>query len=300
MPIVEADPWRLQYFAEIDCPAQVVIPTDDPEAYRLFPAQRWIYNKLAVADSQGLDCGPHGVRPSSFPVFSKPLCNMRGMGAGSRVLENEAAYEACETPGHFWMTLLEGEHVSSDIAVVRGKARWFAHAHGICAGGGTFEHWTIECGSRPELETYCSRWIERHLPAYTGMLNLESIGGRIIEGHLRFTDQWPDLYGPGWLEALVRLYELGVWDFSAVRSRNGFSVVLFGPHGRDYRHPPAAILEASRATAGVSSVQITFHEDRPASAHTMPPGGFRLAIVNGSSLAAAREVRRRLARVLLA
>ena len=27
------------------------------------------------------------------------------------------------------------------------------------------------------------------------MINLETIGGRIIEVHLRFADQWPDLYG---------------------------------------------------------------------------------------------------------
>ena len=32
---------------------------------------------------------------------------------------------------------------------------------------------------------------------YTGMVNFETIGGRIIEAHLRFADQWPDLYGGG-------------------------------------------------------------------------------------------------------
>ena len=37
---------------------------------------------------------------------------------------------------------------------------------------------------------------------------------------------------------------------------------------------------------GVSSVQITFHEDRAPEHHAMPPGGFRLAIVNAHSLAA--------------
>jgi hypothetical protein len=30
------------------------------------------------------------------------------------------------------------------------------------------------------------------------MVNLETIGGRIIEVHLRFADQWPDLYGARW------------------------------------------------------------------------------------------------------
>ena len=37
---------------------------------------------------------------------------------------------------------------------------------------------------------------------------------------------------------------------------------------------------------GVSSVQITFHEDKAPEHHAMPPGGFRLAIVNATSLEA--------------
>src|SRR5678816_206136 len=103
MPIVEADPWRTQYFTGIDCPNDVVIPTDDPLAYALYPRERWIYNKLAVAESQGLACGPHGVRPEVFPVFSKPIFNLRGMGAGSRILRDAAHYEQHQTPGHLWM-----------------------------------------------------------------------------------------------------------------------------------------------------------------------------------------------------
>jgi hypothetical protein len=50
------------------------------------------------------------------------------------------------------------------------------------------------------------------------------------------------------------------------------------------------------AMPGVSSVQITFHEDKPPERHSMPPGGFRVAIVNAFDLAqgeAAREVLRR-------
>ena len=50
----------------------IEIPTDDPDCYRLYPRHRWIYNKLFVAESQGLACGPHGLEPTTYPVFSKP------------------------------------------------------------------------------------------------------------------------------------------------------------------------------------------------------------------------------------
>ena len=80
---------------------------------------------------------------------------------------------------------------------------------------------------------------------------------------------------------------------------DGYSVVLFGPHGPRYRHPPAALVEQVRAMPGVSSVQITFHEDKDPAHHAMPPGGFRVAIVNAHSLDAGQAGREKLRQALL-
>ena len=130
MPICGADPWRLQFFEGIPCPDGVRIPTEDADAWAWYPRQKWVYNKLAVAETQGFECGPHGVEPPAFPVFSKPVFNMRGMGAGSRVLRTRREYLANQRPGHIWMPLLTGEHVSTDVAVVAGETRWWRHAIG--------------------------------------------------------------------------------------------------------------------------------------------------------------------------
>src|SRR5580704_393625 len=292
MPICEADPWRLQYFAHVK--TDVKIPTEDSDAWLWYPAQRWVYDKLAVALSQNLDAAPHGVTPPRFPVFSKPIVNLRGMGIDSRVLRSQADYEAHYTPGHFWMTLLEGRHVSSDVAVVDGAPRWWRHVTGKPAGEGTFDYWIVHAEPDAGIEAHCGAWVKHHLAGYTGMLNLETIGGTIIEAHLRFADQWPDLYGPGWVDAVVGLYERGDWEFGDDDRSEGYSVVLFGPNGRRYRHPPPALVEDVAHMPGVTSVQVTFHEDRPPEQHAMPPGGFRLAIVNGFDLRAAQAARERL------
>ena len=58
MPIYETDPWRMQYFAGVHCPADVHIPTDDSAAYEFNPRNRWIYDKSVIARSQGIECGP--------------------------------------------------------------------------------------------------------------------------------------------------------------------------------------------------------------------------------------------------
>jgi hypothetical protein len=287
MPICEADPWRLQYFEHGECPPGVNIPTEDSDAWLWYPDQRWVYDKLAIACSQGIDAAPHGVPPPRFPVFSKPITNLRGMGIAGRVLHSPSDYAQSLTAGHMWMTLLQGRHVSSDVAVVAGIPRWWRHVTGEPSGEGTFDHWTVHAAPDPAIETYCGEWIRAHLAGYSGILNIETIGGRMIEVHLRMSDQWPDLYGAGWVAAVIRLYHQGVWEFGDHGRREGYSAVLFGPHGRRYCHPPPALIDQVRDTPGVSSVQITFHEDKEPERHAMPPGGFRLAIVNAWSLPAA-------------
>jgi hypothetical protein len=213
------------------------------------------------------------------------------MGAGSLAIADADAYRAALQPGHFWCTLLTGAHVSTDAAIVDGEVRWWRHATGATAAGGTFDYWHIHAEAMPEIEDWCGAWSRRHLAGYTGMVNFETIGSRIIEAHLRFADQWPDLYGPGWVEALVRLYAERQWSFDDAARTDSYSVVLFAPHGSAYRHPPSQVVEAARAVAGVSSVQISFHEDRDPAYHSMPPGGFRLAVVNAASLAAGQQAR---------
>jgi len=295
MPIVERDPWREQYFEGVACPDDVTIPTDDADAYELYPQYRWIYNKLLIAESQGVRCAPHGMLPPEFPVFSKPIYNMRGMGTGSRVMRSLEQWQRRQAPGHMWMELFAGEHVSSDVAVVDGVPQWWRHVVGKPLRGGTFDYWTVFAEHRPELETYCGDWLSGNLEGYTGMANLETIGGRIIEAHLRFADQWPDLYGKGWIEAVVKLYAEGSWDFADAGRRTGYSVVLFGAHGVSYSIDRSDLPQLKAEYPEVSSIQITFHEDKPPEAHAMPPGGFRLAIVNCWNLDVGFDLRDRLA-----
>jgi hypothetical protein len=295
VPIIEPAPWRHQFFAHVACPPDLYIPTDDPEAWEWNPKHRWVFDKLQVALSQGLAAGPHGTRPPAFPVFSKPIMNFRGLGTGSRVLHSAEEYEQHHTPGHFWMALLDGSHISTDVAVVAGTPRWWRHVTGVAAGAGMFDYWTVHAAADPHLEAKCAAFIGR-LEGYTGLLNLETIGGRIIDAHLRLSDQWPDLYGAGWIEAFVALYRDRDWRFADADRRDGYSLVLCGPAGRRYRHPHPELLAEVAAMPSISSVQVTFHADKPPERHAMPPGGFRVAVINAFELEAgraAREVLRR-------
>ncbi|MBI3710711.1 MAG: hypothetical protein HY246_23950 [Proteobacteria bacterium] len=294
MPYVGVDSWRWQYFENTPCPAGLVVPVDDATAWGLYPRHRWIYNKLLICATQGLPHGPHGTTPPGFPVFSKPIVNLRGMGTGSRIIATAAEYEATLTPGHLWMKLLSGAHVSTDVAVLAGRPRWWRHTTGRPGADGMFDYWKVHAARRPRLDSYLGDWIRKNLKGFTGVINFETIGGRIIECHLRMAEQWLDLNGPGWLDAVVRLYAEKEWEFRH-RPRTGYSVVLFGAHGIRWRIDRAAVA-AFLSHPQVSSIQITFDDDEPPESHAMPPGGFRLAIVNCWDLDVGRAVRAALRR----
>ena len=106
------------------------------------------------------------------------------------------------------MPLLQGPHVSTDCAIVKGQVKWLRHATGVPGPEGTFKYWTLHADEMPEVATYLKTWVSKYMAAYTGMMNFEAIGGKIIEAHLRFADQWCDLNGKGWIEAMVRLYTM--------------------------------------------------------------------------------------------
>jgi hypothetical protein len=278
MPFLGVAPWRSQFFAGQHCPDDVLVPVDDPPTWDLYPDRRWLHNKLAICASQGLPHGPHGTDPPAFPVFSKPIYNLRGMGAGGRVIESDDDYRSSLTPGHFWMPLLTGPQVSTDLALLEGHIVWCRHTTGVPLAQGTFDYWIVHAETMPELESSLADWIRRHLRGFTGVINIETIGDRIIECHLRMSDQWVDLNGAGWLAAVIGLYAGDGWRL-VERRRTGYSVVVFGPPGMAPRIDPAAV--AGLAQAGsVSSIQIAFDQTRSANTHAMPPGGFRQAIIN--------------------
>jgi hypothetical protein len=217
------------------------------------------------------------------------------MGKGGKIIESPEQFKAELQPGHMWMPLLTGEHVSSDVAVINGEPVWWRHTLGAALGDGMFDYWTVIAESRPNIESYCGDWLGSQLEGYTGCVNLETIAGKIIEVHLRFADQWPDLYGGGWADAMVQLYAAGKWSFRDAARRTGYSVVLYGGHGMAHKKPDPKAINRLLTHPGISSIQITFHEDRPPERHSMPPGGFRLAIVNCWNLEAGLEAREQLA-----
>jgi hypothetical protein len=142
MELVELTPgfagifrWQEQYFEDHTVPDDVVVSLDDSLSWVLYPHHRWVYNKMLI-DLRDARVSPRLSRDDTglgFPVFSKPIYNMNGMGTGSRLVADEQEYLSAIEPGHFWMPLFKGRHVSSDVALEKGKPRWWQQICHRCA-----------------------------------------------------------------------------------------------------------------------------------------------------------------------
>lgn len=205
MPFIGVLPERTHLFQpEPRCDVAV----SDAVAWRLNPGHRRIYDKLTLALDAGLTAAPCGVDPTELgispqsEVFVKPITNLAGMGLAARTVS--AAAVPME-PGSFWCERLTGSHTSSDCLVRDGDALWFAHTRASDVKDAERPvYWQIGA-DLPEHEHWLRDWVGRNLQGYSGLCNLELIGGRPIEAHLRGSNGFFDFYGPDFIPAWVAL-----------------------------------------------------------------------------------------------
>ncbi|PYF99477.1 hypothetical protein D893_02629 [Thioalkalivibrio sp. ALE21] len=184
------------------------VAVSDAAAWRLNPGHRHVYDKLRLALDAGLTAAPCGVAPTDLgldaadTVFVKPVINLAGMGLDARALP---AGEVPAEPGSFWCQRLEGAHTSTDCLVENGEVRWFAHTRGSDEKDAARPiYWEVGAAV-PEVEPWIADWVRRSLAGYSGICNIELIGGRPIEAHLRGSNGFFDFYGPQFIPAWVAL-----------------------------------------------------------------------------------------------
>lgn len=212
-----------QYYRHLH--VETNIPISDVACWNIYPQYHWMHNKMNICNAQGVINFPNEVRPHSYPVFMKPIINLGGMGINARVIESEEQYfKYSYITGHFCMPYLTGPHYSIDFAIDRGDVRW--HYAMLCHKNVFGSFTMFERVHLPhEVLRVAERWIHQHFYDHIGIINLEIIDDTIIESHQRMSTQFIDLYGEGWLDAVVRLYEGKKWFF-VDHEQQGYSIPI--------------------------------------------------------------------------
>jgi hypothetical protein len=149
------------------------------------PDDLWIYDKLILSKKLGYTCGPAGTqpkRPGEYIV--RPCVNFMMMGHGAKI---EKLHQYGSTinvpPGYFWCERFYGRHLSFD----------FQYGKQVLAVEGFKD-------DESRLDRF-SKWQKCNdvlpLPAIFDIitkkyewLNVEVIGNKIIEVHLRYNDDF--------------------------------------------------------------------------------------------------------------
>jgi hypothetical protein len=142
----------------------------------------WLFDKLILAKKLNHDCGPAGVLPTKEGKYIvRPCVNYRMMGRGAKIMHLNTKDDVIPD-GHFWCEYFEGRHLSFDyhygkqVLAVEG----FRNSEDLTR----FSYW------KKTNDTYqLPKFLEEISLKYE-WFNIEVIGDKIIEAHLRFNDDF--------------------------------------------------------------------------------------------------------------
>lgn len=151
----------------------------DDEAWFAFPNDRWVYDKLRLYEAMGYACGPAGIDPEGAgPWWMKPQMNLRGMGLGS------GPFAAPCPAGHIWMPRFEGRHISTDYLWTFGGWQQALTVEATYDDDRRIVRWT-----RIDDRVHLARRLEG---LFVPAINVETIGGCVIDVHLRLNHDFDD------------------------------------------------------------------------------------------------------------
>ena len=148
----------------------------DIQAFKAFPDDSHLYDKLRLSRSLGYRCGDTEI-PENGLWIVRPIINLEGMGRGAVIKYFEKGEKV--EPGLFYCEIFHGKHITIDY--IRKGNNWFQDA--------TFEGKNVH---QDLIHFVCWTRVDYHYPipdilkdVEADHINIEVIGGKVIEVHLR-------------------------------------------------------------------------------------------------------------------
>tara|TARA_Y100000389_G_scaffold50588_1_gene46281 strand:+ start:453 stop:1514 length:1062 start_codon:yes stop_codon:yes gene_type:complete len=165
--------------------------TNDVRAYKMLPHLRHVYDKLWVAQSQGLPSGAledvKGIMSSiKYPIFIKPryghltACSRNCHKiSNSRELKPYLAYQDM-----MWSSYIEGGEGMTDYIMLNGTiVNQLTYTYSPETRGNV-EVWKLISSTTPD-NPEVTTWVRNHIRSHTGFVNVQYRDGNIIEVGLR-------------------------------------------------------------------------------------------------------------------
>jgi hypothetical protein len=195
---------------------------DDKDVWgKVHPDDLWIYDKLIIAKKAGYLAGPAGVPvPQANWYIVRPITNIRMMGRGASRCWLTPELDTVPD-GYFWSEVFTGDHISVDYqyGIQNTTVQGFRNSDRL----DRFSKWT-----RVEVAIPFPKML-KNLHLMYKWINIEYIGGKIIEIHTRYNDDFSDHSGntiiPVWRDNPIPQPKDASWYESPSADRLGFWVL---------------------------------------------------------------------------
>jgi hypothetical protein len=208
------------FYSNHDAETRHIIPYDpsiirtDAGAYKANPNYNFVYNKLFIAQTQKIDCGKMNIYPHEYPVFIKPIINLKGGNLGCYKVNTKQEFERFKHRNDFyWATFLHGQEGSTDFVMDKGNILFELSYVMEKTENSIIQQKTI-ISPKNKCPQKIKDWIYTYLKDYTGCVNIQYIGNTIIEVGLRFDSggnfiQWAN--NPVFIERINSFFKTGKW-----------------------------------------------------------------------------------------
>lgn len=211
-------PWKVKLSKQI--------PEFDSQAYTMFPTYNFVYDKLWVATSQGLQGGTLETlltsppqKHSKYPIFIKPRWGHKS--ASSKNCYKINSYQELQKyktlQDIIWTEYIDEREGMTDFLVYRGRIVYYiCYVYSKKQNGVVADEWKyVDKKNKPPDKMF--DWVLHNMSNYSGICNLQYRGDKIIEVSLRLARGGAYVYSTQIPELVENINELVLqknWDYT--------------------------------------------------------------------------------------
>jgi hypothetical protein len=197
--------------------------TGDHSAYRKFPENKKVYDKLWVAKTQGLKCGKleslKGKETSvEYPIFIKPRWGHLSAASKNcfKINNSNQLVKYMDYPDMMWSEFIDGREGMTDFLLLNGRIVWqITYIYSKEQNGFTdvYKYISPYTPTPPNIE----QWARDYVVGHTGFLNIQYRKNKIIEVGLRPARGGMYIIGadcPALSKNIYNVLDKGFWDES--------------------------------------------------------------------------------------
>ena len=198
------------------------LPMYDLTAYHKYPKHNFVYDKLWVCKSQGLVCGMLSNLPNvqniEYPIFIKPRYGHKTATSKDcyKINSFEEALPFINKKDMMWNEFIEESEGMTDFILLNGSIQYQMTLKYSDKQNGFIDEWKyISEKNKPPVKV--ADWLKTHLHDFTGVVNIQYRGDKIIEVGLRLARGGAYIKSTNSVELVENINLIinkGSWDYT--------------------------------------------------------------------------------------